>query len=188
MEVPLAASAVVLGAALVAAVTDVWKFKIHNAITLPLLLTGLLFHALVPKEYGALGWADSLCGALFGFGVLLPVYLMGGMGGGDVKLLAAVGAWLGITLTVWVFITSALVQGLYAVFLVLRYGNLGETWLNLQVIWHRLATISRHLGAEDGVEAEANRVNRRRLIPFAAMLACGILVILVWSWVVKTTP
>src|SRR4051812_45954857 len=86
-QIPATAFSVVLCAALIAAVTDVWKFKVHNALTLPLLLSGLVYHAVVG---GMDGFSDSLLGALFGFGVLIVFYAMGGMGAGDVKFMAGI--------------------------------------------------------------------------------------------------
>src|SRR5262249_53378060 len=102
---------VALVGALLAAVTDVWKFKVPNVLTMPLLLSGLVYHGVVGGG-GAL--TCSAFGVLFGFGVLFAFYLMGGMGGGDVKLMAALGAWLGMPLIVYVFLVSALAAGLYA--------------------------------------------------------------------------
>src|SRR5262245_37379138 len=103
---------VVLTAVLVAAVTDIWKFKVYNVLTLPLLAAGLLYHGF------RFELADSLLGILFGFAALVPLYLVGGMGGGDVKLMAAVGAWLGMPLTFYVFLASSLAAGLYSIGLV----------------------------------------------------------------------
>src|SRR5207248_5751947 len=95
---------VVLAFVAITAVTDVWKFKVYNALTLPLLCSGLIYHGLAG---GAAEFTESFLGALFGFGVLLAFYIMGGMGGGDVKLMAAVGAWLGMPQTFYVFIASS---------------------------------------------------------------------------------
>jgi prepilin peptidase CpaA len=119
---------VVLAASLIAAVTDVWKFKVHNLLTMPLLLSGLLYHGIVG---GQAGLGESFLGVLFGFGVLFVFYLMGGMGAGDVKLLAAAGAWLGMPLTFFVFLASASAAGVYAIVLLLLYGRGRETWINL---------------------------------------------------------
>ena len=173
---------IVLAAVLIAAVTDVWNFKVHNVLTLPLLLSGLAYHGL------AGGLAGSVLGVLFGFASLILFYLLGGMGAGDVKLMAAVGAWLGMPATFFVFLASALAAGLYALVLIVAYGRVRETWVNLQIVWHRLAAIGRHLGADDCVEAGAGRGDRRRrLIPFGAMVAVGILTLLAWSWL-RGTP
>jgi prepilin peptidase CpaA len=175
---------IVLGAALVAAVTDVWKFKVHNLLTLPVLVSGLIYHGFTGGLSG-LGW--SLLGVLFGFGLLFVFYLMGGMGAGDVKLLAAIGAWLGMPLTFFVFLASALAAGLYAIGLMLRYDRGRDTWIDLQILWHRMRALGRHFAAEDRVEFELRRPeHRRRVIPFAAMVALGLIGLLVASWVGRT--
>ena len=83
--------AVVVAAAAVAGVTDIWKFRVYNALTLPLLVAGLVYHGFAE---GTPGLVLSVIGMLLGFGVLILFFLLGGYGGGDVKLLAAIGAWL----------------------------------------------------------------------------------------------
>jgi prepilin peptidase CpaA len=177
-QFPMVPVAVVLTAALIAAVTDVWKFKIHNALTMPLLLSGLVFHA---TSGGTTGFGNSLLGALFGFGSLLVFYIMGGMGAGDVKLMAAVGAWLGMPLIFFVFVASSLAAGAYAVVLVAVGGHPREIWTNLQILWIRMTLFYRHLGAEDRIESEVKRDGRRlRVIPFAAMVAVGLVSTLIW--------
>jgi prepilin peptidase CpaA len=171
---------VVVVAVLVTALTDVREFKIRNLVTLPLLVTGLIYHGLVG---GWSGVGSSLLGVLFGFGVLIALYVMGGIGGGDVKLFAAVGAWLCMPLMFYVFIATALAAGVYALAVVLLYGSLGETWLNLQILGRRLWAIGRYLGADDEVETLVKRADRRRrLIPFAAMIAVGTLATFLWVW------
>ena len=182
LSVPLI---VVTAAVLIAAVTDVWKFRVHNLLTLPLLLTGLIYNTVV-GGMSEIGWAggllNSVFGVLCGSGVLLLLYLMGGMGAGDVKLMAGVGAWLALPLTLYVFIASVLVAAVYAVVLVVANGRIRETWLNFQIIWHRVCAIGRHLGADDRVEQEVNRGDRRRrVVPFAAMIAVGLVGLLILS-------
>jgi prepilin peptidase CpaA len=171
---------VVLVASLVAAVTDVWKFRVHNLLTVPLFLSGLAYHAFVG---GLPGLGGSLLGALLGFGTLILFYVMGGMGAGDVKLLAAIGAWLGVTLTFYVFLASALAAGAYAVVLLVFYGMARDTWVNLQIVWHRVKVLGRSLASEDRVECELRRPeHRRRVIPFAAMVALGLIGLLAAAW------
>jgi prepilin peptidase CpaA len=171
---------VVIAAVLVTTVTDVREFKIRNLVTLPLLVSGLLYHGLVG---GWAGLGSSFLGAVFGFGVLIALYIMGGIGGGDVKLFAAVGAWLCMPLTFYVFIATALAAGVYALAVILLYGTLGETWLNLQILGRRLWAIGRYLGFDDEVETVVRRADRRRrIIPFAAMIAVGTLVTFAWVW------
>jgi len=92
----------------VAAVTDIRSGRIYNKVTYPAFAAGLLGHALVGGltggEYG-LGLLGALAGAAIG-AVLLPAWLAGGIGGGDAKLMIAVGALAG-----WSFTLSAIFWG-----------------------------------------------------------------------------
>ncbi|HEY1066525.1 MAG TPA: A24 family peptidase, partial [Pirellulales bacterium] len=89
---------------LAAALVDMWKLRVYNVLTIPLMIAGLAFHTYFN---GAAGFGVSLGGMVFGFAVLLAPYMMGGMTNGDVKLLVAIGAWLGFPLVMIVFIVSA---------------------------------------------------------------------------------
>jgi prepilin peptidase CpaA len=122
-----------------------------------------------------------MIGALFGFGVLLAFYVLGGMGAGDVKLMAAVGAWLGMPNTFYVFIASSLAAGAYALVLIFTHEKTRETWLNLQILWYRISAFGRYLGAEDSVETTLSQADRGgRVIPFAAMVAFGVVATFAW--------
>ncbi len=170
--------ALVLVAALIAAVTDVWKFKVYNLLTFPLLAGGLLYHAL---HGGAPELTGSILSALAGFGLMILLYTMGGMGAGDVKFVTALGAWLGLPLTLYVLMAGCIAAGVYAVILLVTAASLRETWLNIKILWLRLVCLGRHLGAEDRVEAEVKRSDRRRrLIPFSAMIALGLVATVFW--------
>src|SRR5579864_2426128 len=125
------------------AVTDFWKFKVYNLLTIPLLFSGLIYHGVVG---GSDEFTRSLAGALFGLGIMIVPYVMGGMGAGDVKLMTAVGAWLGFSLTYQVFIASSIAAGLYAVVLICMSKKVCDTWVNFQILWHRVTVLGRHLG------------------------------------------
>jgi len=171
--------AVLIVAASIAAVTDIWKFKVHNALTIPLLVSGLAYHGLAE---GWSGLGTSVLGVLFGFAVLLIPYAMGGVGAGDVKFLAGVGAWLGMSHAINVFVIAALAGGIYGVGLMLLTSGPGEAFINLQILWLRLKAFGLYLGADQHVELEVKRPDRRRrLIPFAAMVAVGILATTLFS-------
>jgi prepilin peptidase CpaA len=167
-----------LAAALVAAITDVWKFKVYNLLTFPLLVSGLLYHAWYA---GASGLAGSFLGALMGFVLMIFLYTMGGMGAGDVKFVTALGAWLGLPLTLYVLMAGCIAAGVYAAVLLVVGASWRETVLNLQILWLRLVCLSRHVGLEDRVEFEVKRTDRRRrLIPFSAMIAVGLVATVLW--------
>ena len=125
--VPMSIVAVV---ALIAAVIDVRVFKVHNRLTLPLVLSGLLFNTI---QGGVNGLAFSLAGLLVGFASLIVFYAMGGIGAGDVKLLAGIGAWVHVTHTCWAFAISGIIGAILAVLMVLyqrTWGkHSGQFWL-----------------------------------------------------------
>jgi len=173
--IPLIAVAV---ATLVASVTDLWKFKIYNVLTMPTLLAGLCVSAWLG---GWGGLASSLMGAGLGFGLLVVFFAMGGVGPGDVKLLAAVGAWLGPYLTYQVFVAAALFQGVYAVALIL--GQQGVLGLAIELIAAKERLISPgswRLPSETIHDRLPRPDRRRRLVPFAAMTCLGFFATLAW--------
>ncbi len=159
---------VVFLATSLAAVSDIRRFKVANALTISLLVSGLAYHA---ATTGWPGLARSTAGAAFGFFVLILPYTLGGMGGGDVKLLTGIGAWLGLPLTYEVLIASALAGGVYALLLAIATDRLRETIADVQKLLARGAS-----RAEVPVQQVLNDTQRRRrLVPFAAMVALGLM-------------
>ena len=77
---------------LAAMIEDLGWRRISNWTSGGAVLAGLIVHG---TEKGWSGVWHSLLGTLIGFGVFLVFYLLGGMGGGDVKLMAGFGALLG---------------------------------------------------------------------------------------------
>lgn len=108
--------------------TDVKERRILNIITLPALLLALIYYSITG---GLTGTWFSLAGMFVGFGLLFIPFLMGGMGAGDVKLLAAVGAWMGATFALYTFFIGAIVGGVYAVILLIRQRHLKTFLLKL---------------------------------------------------------
>src|ERR1700736_1141271 len=80
-----------------AAVIDWWKFKVPNKLTFPLIISGWILGLANNFGLGAGegGLGAALAGTLLGLGLLLPVYAIGGMGAGDVKMTMGFGSWIG---------------------------------------------------------------------------------------------
>jgi len=90
-------------------ITDLKKRKIYNKVIFPALLLALLFNTIL---FGWSGFTTSFLGFLTGLGILLIPYLMGGMGAGDVKFLAVIGAINGTSFVLATAIFMALIGGL----------------------------------------------------------------------------
>ncbi len=85
------------GVVVAAGICDLKKGRVYNWLTYPAIAAGLAFGAIQGHLEGSAwqGFTNHLAGFGIGFGVLFLAYVMGGMGGGDVKLMAAVGAFGG---------------------------------------------------------------------------------------------
>ncbi len=101
-----------------ASITDFRYQKIPNYLTLPTILCAMIYHFLFGGVQGVL---FSLLGLLTGFAVLILPYAMGGMGAGDVKLMAAVGSFLGAEGAFISFLLTALFGGVYALLVILYF-------------------------------------------------------------------
>jgi prepilin peptidase CpaA len=94
---------------LAAMIDDLARRQISNWIPAAALAGGLGWQM---GQNGWMGALYSLGGAAAGFGVFLIFYLLGGMGGGDIKLMAGFGALLGAQQMVWASFYTALMGGL----------------------------------------------------------------------------
>lgn len=114
-------SVVVIAVGLAACIVDVRTQRIPNVLTFGAALGGLVIQILASGLDGALTAASGwLVGAL----LFLPFFALGGMGGGDVKLLAALGAWLGPREVLWLAAYSAIAGGVLGVIVAVARGYL----------------------------------------------------------------
>ncbi len=121
----------VVGIAAVACVIDLRERRIPNWLTLGAAVAGLLFQFWTGGGNGLLtGAAGWLVGALVFF---LP-FALGGLGGGDVKLLAALGAWLGPIEIVWLALYTGVAGAVLALVVSLASGYLRQAVTNIWVL------------------------------------------------------
>jgi prepilin peptidase CpaA len=150
------------------AVVDYRTKKIPNWLTVPAAGAGLVYHLLSPHGIGPL-WA--LAGFAIGFGLLLVPWLLGGGGMGDVKMLAALGVWLGPVGILTAFGLGAMLAA-FGMVGVLVGSACSEGFSRTR---KRYATVAASGGS---VSAAPKRV--RRVLPFAVPMALGTWLVLGW--------
>ena len=155
---------------LAAAATDLWKGKVYNVLTVPAAGAGLTMAALATGWPGVL---HSLQGVGLGFLFLFATIFLGQcMGGGDIKLLGALGALRGPSFLLWTLLFAILAGGLMAVVLAL---------------WRReLLASLRRLGCSlqgrfvTGIAPDSASLQRSVRLPYAVAIAAGSVVALCW--------
>jgi prepilin peptidase CpaA len=165
---------------IVAAVIDGWKLKVPNWITFPLIISGWIYSAVAAGAqdmlwYEGLGW--SLFGTFVGLGLLLPAYAIGGMGAGDVKLLAGVGAWVHGRHTFYAFCISAVVGAVIAVGMMIYRRALKK---HLSQIWMIVGEITTIQSPTELATIAAERKSSMLLLPYGIPIAIGTIAYFVW--------
>ena len=110
-------TAVALSIGLAASGEDLWRRNISNWIPATALAGALVVQTMNGGWHGVWQW---FLGAVCGFSVFLIFYILGGMGGGDVKLMAGFGALLGTSRLLEATILTAGIGGIIALLVVLR--------------------------------------------------------------------
>lgn len=158
----------------VAALIDGIKLKVPNWLTFPMIAAAWVTSAI---GFGWEGLCWSLAGTGVGLALLLPAYAIGGMGAGDVKLLAGVGAWIGVSNTLWAFAVSAVVGGLIAVVMVFVGGRWGHHKSQFLSIVHEILVVR---NPEALAELAAERKSRMMLLPYGIPIAVGSIAYFAW--------
>jgi prepilin peptidase CpaA len=123
--------------ALAACLCDLHRRRIPNRLTFGAALVALLA---VPLS-GAMSLETTTEGWLLGLVLWMPVYALGGMGAGDVKLLAAIGAWLGPLGVFEAALYTAIVGGILALAVALAKGCVGRTFANVWLLLTHLRVV-----------------------------------------------
>jgi len=152
--------------ALAGAVSDLRSARIPNRLTYGSLLAGIAVRAI----WGWQGIKGGLIGLLAGGGLFLLLFLLGGLGAGDVKLMAAVGAWAGWPQTVVILLVAAIAGGVLAIGYMLFYKRVRLTLLNVvELARHHLVS-----GIQPHPQLNVREAGALR-IPYGLAVAMGTL-------------
>ena len=140
-----------------ASVDDLRRRQISNWIPCSAFAAGLILHSV---QQGWRGAGSALLGTLTGAGVFLIFYLLGGMGGGDVKLMAGFGAVLGTRQLLEAAVWTAGIGGLMAVFAIAAG--------YVRAYWQRRSADPKETSGAGVV------IRRPESIPYAPAIAAGV--------------
>ena len=138
MDDPVSVAKIGLIVALTAvgSVWDVRTGRVPNTLTYAAVLAGLVLNAVLPAPAG-IGLGPAALGILVAAGPLFLVYLAGGLGGGDVKLMAAVGAFLGPRDSTYALLYACLAGAVLSIATILWKEGLGGAWLRIPALFRR---------------------------------------------------
>jgi len=148
-----------------ASVFDLRTRRIPNLLTFGGAALAILYSG---AAHGLSGLAQAVEGWLAGLVIFLPLFALGGLGAGDVKLMACLGAWLGPALALWTALYGALAGGVAAIVVALATGYMRTAADNLYLllVHFRVAGIRPH------PELTLERGKGPRL-PYALPIAAG---------------
>jgi prepilin peptidase CpaA len=153
--------------AMAGAIQDIRCRRVPNKLTLTGIGTGFAAGCVAG---GWLGLESAIWGALLAGGILFLFFVVGGMGGGDVKLMAAVGAWAGVKQVTPILLAAALSGGVLALIYMIADGSVSRTLRNC-------ATLVRHhfrFGPRPHPQINVQESGTTR-VPFGVAIAVGTL-------------
>lgn len=123
---------VAIAIAFTACVTDLRSRRIPNILTFGAAAAAMVFHVSSGQSAGLL---QSLEGWLVGAAIFFVPFALGGLGAGDVKLLAALGAWLGPVDALWIGLYTGIAGGIFALVVAGLSGYLGQALSNIWLLF-----------------------------------------------------
>jgi prepilin peptidase CpaA len=162
-----------------AAVTDCASRRIPNWLSFTLTLTGLLQCLTATPN---VGFVNSVLGMLVGFGLTFIFFAVGAMGGGDVKLLTGVGAWLGPWGVLLVFVVEAIVGMIQAILQAASQKRLGAVLRNSVVLAGGIASGGGDMGLASLPDPGADAARTRQMLPYSVPVLVAVVAVVALQW------
>ncbi len=169
--------AILIPATLYASWIDYAERRVPNWLNAALAAVGLLAQGLY---FGMDGVTSGLMGLGVGFAVLIVPWLMHGMGAGDVKLMMAIGCWLGPWLTLCSFAVGAVLGGVTAVVMIMSTGRAAHALANMQTIMTKLRRFDTAFGEYGGARTFGST---SQLLPYGVPLTGGTIFVLLTQYI-----
>jgi len=164
--------AILVPGILYASWVDGTEKRVPNWLNALLLSAGIAIQCLHPDGQGAV---FALLGALVGFGVLIVPWMMHGMGAGDVKLMAAIGAWFGPWMTLWAFVVGALMGAVIAIIMIIISGKAKYACTNMTTIMMKMSNPAQWFTEFAGAKSFGST---SQLLPYGIPLTMGSITVL----------
>ncbi|MGC4049335.1 MAG: A24 family peptidase [Paludibaculum sp.] len=170
--IPLSIQILLVIAVSVAAFHDIRARKIPNWISVCAALGGVVLNIYLG---GLVGLKSSALGLLAAFGVYFVMYLLHAMGAGDVKLMAAVGAIVGLRAWIPILLATMMLGAVFAIVLALSKGRLLSTLWNVGYLARELAAFRAPWLSHEQLDVKREGTLR---LPHGASIAAGVVVVL----------
>jgi len=169
---PLFLKLALSGTALTAALYDLRLRRIPNWLNLSGIILGFGLNTYFLAGRGA---TSASLGFLLALAVYTPLYLLRGMGAGDVKLMAAIGAIAGPANWFHIFLATALLGGVLSIFLIVLRRRFHLTLLNISTILRQLSKRRSPAVADSLLDI---RSQNALTLPHGAVIAAGVFLFL----------
>jgi prepilin peptidase CpaA len=164
--------AVLVPGVLLASWIDYAQRRVPNWLNLALIIVGFGVQGMF---FAGDGLLTGFLGMLTGFGLLIIPWLMHAMGAGDVKLMAAIGVWLGPALTFQSFLLGVVLGGVAGVIMIVVGGRVHLAAANMQIIFAKCMS-SKTLFSEFGSVQSFGTTTQK--LPYGVPLTAGTLIMM----------
>lgn len=173
------AKLLLLAVVIFAAITDIRSRRIPNYLTLAGVLLGL----------GVNAWLGSWSGLVYGLKgmglallIYFPLFALRGMGAGDVKLMAAVGAVSGAGNWFSIFLLTAVIGGVIGIFVSLASGRLKKTLWNVGYLVRELINFRAPYLSKEELDVKSSKALR---LPHGMVIALGVIAFLSFGPIIR---